>query len=247
MRVLVTGAQGRLGRRLVPALDALGVETIPTCRATLDASDADAVERALVESGADTCVALAASTDVRRCEREPDYCHATLDSARGTAQGCHRAGVDLLYLSSDYVVPLLRDEAVCSYGEAKYLAECVVRAWGGRVVRAAFVTPEQVSGWGWVNAYSVANRAWVEDAARALAALVVNGPRDRLTALVPPPTTPEALLRGRFPAHPALEHRVTTPEGMRARVGYAAPIDSQFVDDRVFPATLVPMTVSAFS
>lgn len=129
----------------------------------------------------------------------------------------------MLYLSSDYVLPLLRGEAGAGvYAASKLVAEqLVLDADQGRhrVARAAFVTEQQTRKWGWVDGYSLACRVWAEDLVPMLVdwiaqAAQADGPQ--MVHLGDAPCTLEHLLRSRFPDHPALRNVIYSPAELRA-------------------------------
>jgi len=231
--IAVSGGRGRLGRRLLPELAAVGQVAVGPVRQAVDWSRAEQVRPFLAGLGQAAVVALASYTDVAGAERNPIRCRRdTVTTAAVTAAEAARLGVPLLYVSSDYVVPLERGLDGGAYARAKWEAERAVVAAGGHVVRLAFTTPEQTDGWKWANDYTLSNRWWVEDAARELARFVAAGDwrKAPLHELGPPRAlTPAQLLRGRYPDHPALDDLVTEPDEMRRRVGFSAPPDTRFV------------------
>ena len=99
-RILVTGADGQVGR----ALARLRPDADLRAHHDLDVTDADAVERAAED--VDIIVHLAAMTDVDRCEDDPRT--AELVNAHGTSNvvaAARRHGARVVYLSTDYVFP----------------------------------------------------------------------------------------------------------------------------------------------
>jgi len=69
MRILITGANGQLGRALQQALD--GYEILPLAHADLDVSDRQAV-LALAAWEPDLIIHAAAMTNVDGCELDPE-------------------------------------------------------------------------------------------------------------------------------------------------------------------------------
>jgi len=103
VRVLVTGAEGMLGRAVVPLLaqhlDVVGVD-LPDG----DLTDPTAVTDLWRRHGPDWCVHAAAYTDVDGAETEQELARAVNGTATGlVASACATAGVGLTYLSTDYV------------------------------------------------------------------------------------------------------------------------------------------------
>lgn len=251
MRILITGGRGRLGSLVAGEFSGLGFSVHAPPRSEVDWSSAVDASRAINSGRYGLIIGCAAYTDVSGAQRERGKCHAdTYSTALNTARAASKAGVPLLYVSSDYVIPLLRGETGGGvYARAKLLAEGAVTRHGGRVARLAFTTPEQVEGWKWANAYSVAHRWWVDEAASALVAAALDpefmnsdyaensnlgfSPDPLIRELGPKTAvTPAELLSSRFPQHPALERLVKTPDEMAELVGYAAPPDSRFGDHR---------------
>jgi dTDP-4-dehydrorhamnose reductase len=102
VRVLVTGAEGQLGRELVAAFadhDVVGLG-----RSDLDVSQRDHVLAAIASVAPDAVVHAAAWTAVDACEDDPDRAYAV--NALGTryvAEGARRVGAHVTYFSTDYV------------------------------------------------------------------------------------------------------------------------------------------------
>jgi NAD(P)-dependent dehydrogenase (short-subunit alcohol dehydrogenase family) len=229
-RMLVTGGCGRLGGRLVTQLEERGHKAIAPGRRDVDWAIENEANGAVSKHNPSRIVACASFTNVAKADKERDICYKdTVLTARSTAKAADRHGAKMLYISTDYVVPLLRGENGGFYATCKRRAEEEVLSRGGSVVRVAFVTPEQVADWEWVNAYAMANRWWVEKAAEVLSRYASAATWPEVGSIGPlQATTCEDLLRARFPDHVALGDRVTTPKEMKRRVGFAAPSDSRF-------------------
>jgi len=104
LNVLVTGANGQLGRDIVAACTAAGDEVIAADHTRLDVTDRDSVLAALTTLRPDVAVHCAAWTAVDACESDPDRAWATNALAvRWMADGCRRAGTHLVHISTDYV------------------------------------------------------------------------------------------------------------------------------------------------
>ena len=102
MRVLITGAQGMLGRTLCQTLS--NVEIIACDRSELDITDARAVCSFFAEKKSDVVIHCAAMTAVDRCETEVDTAWNT--NAIGTlnvANACRIVNARLIAISTDYV------------------------------------------------------------------------------------------------------------------------------------------------
>lgn len=234
MNVCVSGGHGRLGRLVVPALRAAGHVVTAPSRASLDWTQPGAVHRAI--AGADAVLALASWTDVRGAQQNPAECvRDTVGTVEATLRAASRCQAVVHYVSTDYVLPVLRcTPGVGVYAAAKLVAEQRVLASSGgrhRVARVAFVTPEQAAGWAWVDGLSVANRCWADQ----LAPLVVEwmeAPGEQLVHLGRAvPCTLAQLLRERYPAHPALKCVVTDPDELAERAGMQRPRDSCWISE----------------
>ena len=136
MRILVTGANGMLGRALLPVLqtchEVSGID-LQDC----DIGDADATEAVLRDRKPHLMIHLAAYTNVDGCEANPQMAEQT--NAMGTrniARVCTELDAAMLYVSTDYVFDgtktgaYLEDDApnpVSVYGRSKLEGEQHVR------------------------------------------------------------------------------------------------------------------------
>ena len=134
MRVVITGADGQLGRALQGVFQ--GADLL-----LLDLPEHDVTERRIVETIAefqpDLIVHAAAMTDVDGCERDPDLAFKiNEEGTRNVADACRLCDAALLYVSTDYVfdgtkgepyVELDEPNPVCVYGRSKLAGEHVVR------------------------------------------------------------------------------------------------------------------------
>lgn len=157
MKVLVTGAQGLLGRSLVQ--EAAGLELITCGRREepvgpayhrIDLADAAAVESLIAATAPDWVIHTAAWTDVDGCEADPDRARrVNLELVRNLGAACSTAGTRLVQLSTDYVFdgragPYSEaDEPnpLSHYGRIKLESERVVLGSGpeGLVVRTLWL------------------------------------------------------------------------------------------------------------
>ncbi|WP_327351846.1 dTDP-4-dehydrorhamnose reductase [Streptomyces sp. NBC_01304] len=104
MRVLVTGADGMLGRQVCARLTEGGALVLPTGRGSLDITDRRAVRTALLDRRPDVVVNCAAWTAVDRAEREERAALAV--NGRGPAHlaaACGQVRARLIHVSTDYV------------------------------------------------------------------------------------------------------------------------------------------------
>ncbi len=151
MRVGVTGANGLLGRSLVPLWRLAGAEVVGWDLDDFDVRDAGAVRRAIAEARPDVVIHAAAYTAVDRAESEPEVAMAVnRDGTANVCRACGEAGVRLVYISTDYVfdgratAPIPPDEyrtPLGAYARAKAEGEVAVERSAGpwTIVRAAWV------------------------------------------------------------------------------------------------------------
>lgn len=148
MNLVVTGATGFVGARLVPRLVAAGHRVVAVSRragaasdgaiaATADVRDVDAL--AAVFRGADAVLHLAATTG----KASPaEHAAVNLDGTRAVVDACRRAAVPrLLFVSS--IAAGFADLRDYPYGRAKRDAESVVQASG---LRTTIVRPTAIFG-----------------------------------------------------------------------------------------------------
>ncbi len=151
MRVVVTGAGGLLGKRIVQAFkdhEVVGVyhssqpETSPFL--ILDLSSLNL--RPIEELSPDIIIHAAALTDVDKCEREPELARLlNVDVTREIVKVSKRTNAFLVYISTDYVFDGTRgnyreeDETnpVNFYGLTKLEGEKLVRDVDSLVVRTS--------------------------------------------------------------------------------------------------------------
>lgn len=155
MNVLVTGANGQLGRSLRRVCANSGDNFIFTDVAELDICDAAAVDKMVADNDIDVIVNCAAYTNVDRAEDDA----ATAELLNGTAPGilakaAAKHGALLVHVSTDYVfggemvnTPIREDAPVCPtgvYGVTKLHGEEAVRNSGCRhiIIRTAWLYSE---------------------------------------------------------------------------------------------------------
>ena len=102
MRILVTGAGGQVGGRVVEAL--AGHDVLAAARDTLDLAQREQVEQVVGEFAPDVVINTAAMTSVDACERDPEQAFAVNAlGVRTLAQAAARRGAHLVHVSTDYV------------------------------------------------------------------------------------------------------------------------------------------------
>ncbi|MFO7950560.1 MAG: SDR family oxidoreductase [Candidatus Fermentibacteraceae bacterium] len=141
-RVLVTGADGTLGRALGSVL---GADAVMLDLPELDVTDRRRVRKVVAAVAPDVVVNCAAVTDVDLCQRRPGL---ALRVNRDGAAHLVETGVPVVTISSDHVFPGRGPEAyvesstpdpVNEYGRSKLAAERVVLEAGGTVVRTSWL------------------------------------------------------------------------------------------------------------
>ena len=150
MQWLVTGAGGMLGRDVCAVLERGGESVTRGEHATLDITDADAVQAAV--AGHDVVVNTAAWTDVDGAEaHEAAATHVNGEGPRQLAVACRDLGARLVQVSTDYVFdgtatrPYPEDaptDPASAYGRSKAAGEHAVRKelpGGHLLVRTAWL------------------------------------------------------------------------------------------------------------
>lgn len=136
MRLLVTGAEGMLGRDVASAAAAAGYDLTALARADLDITDAAAVATAVKTAGPDVVLNCAAWTDVDGAEARAEAALAVNGPGAGhVARAAARAGAWVIHISSDYVfdgekrTPYLESDPAgprSQYGRGKLAGEVEV-------------------------------------------------------------------------------------------------------------------------
>lgn len=137
MKILITGANGQLGRETVLALQADGVSHIALGRDDVDFARPDTVAEAIAGYAADWVINCAAYTGVDKAEEERELAFTVnSDAARAVAEGVKRSGGKLLHVSTDFVFggersrPYEENSATGPlgvYGQSKLAGERAVR------------------------------------------------------------------------------------------------------------------------
>ncbi len=150
MRLLVTGAKGMLGHRVVDVARERGHETRGTDLPELDLTDAGAVRAFVDAERPDAIVNCAAFTDVDACEANEELATRVNGDAAANVARC---GVHVVHVSTDYVFagdarrPYVESAPVApttAYGRSKLLGEEGVRSAddGHAVARTAWLFGE---------------------------------------------------------------------------------------------------------
>lgn len=105
MKILITGANGQLGRALTRQLATdSDIETVCTDADVLDITDRDAVEACLADGRFDIIVNCAAYTAVDLAEKEDLLAsRINTEAVRYLAEGARKHRIRVLHISTDYV------------------------------------------------------------------------------------------------------------------------------------------------
>lgn len=149
MRILITGANGLLGQKLISLLlNQENVTVLATSRGesriqgldkgeyhTLDVTNRPEVLQLFSILKPDVVIHTAAMTQVDDCELNTEDCKiANIEAVKNIVAGCKEEGAHLVHLSTDFIFdgtegPLLEDaipNPVNFYGETKLIAEKVI-------------------------------------------------------------------------------------------------------------------------
>ena len=154
MRILVTGAEGQLGRCIRDASARSADEYIFTDVDDVDITDREAVRLCLQVNDFDVVINCAAFTDVERAETQEDIAlKINGDAVRNLAETAREFGVTLIHISTDYVfdgqtnVPVAEDAAAApcgAYGRTKLVGERYIAESGcnALIIRTAWLYSE---------------------------------------------------------------------------------------------------------
>lgn len=136
MRVLVTGGNGLLGRKLTSLLESEnGYEFVSTNRSTLDVTDIDQLRSAVTKFKPEVIINAAAMTQVDQCEQQREECwKQNVGSVKNLVDICGANRIHLIHVSTDFVFngkegPLDETavpEPVNFYGESKLEGERII-------------------------------------------------------------------------------------------------------------------------
>ena len=137
MKVLITGAQGQVGKELTQIANEKGFDVVAASRADLDITQAQSVENYITQCQPDIVINAAAFTAVDKAESEQDLAFAiNRDGAKNIAGACKKQNIPLLHISTDYVFDGTKSESYSEddtvsplgvYGESKWQGEEAIR------------------------------------------------------------------------------------------------------------------------
>lgn len=130
MRVLLTGAEGQLGRCFSDRAGAL-LEVLATDRKQLDITDIDAVQKIINDFNPDAIVNAAAYTEVDKAESDYDAAYAiNCHAVKNLASQASKLNIPFIHVSTDYV---FNGESKIAYNESD---ECDPKSVYGATKRA---------------------------------------------------------------------------------------------------------------
>lgn len=151
MKILITGANGQLGRELTKQYSGKNVELILTDVADLDITNIEKVYEFVNEKSPDVIINCAAHTAVDKCETDVDNAYKiNTIGPRNLAQAANQIGAEIVQVSTDYVfdgeieTELIEFDEVnpqTVYGKTKLEGENAVRTLNPKhyIVRTAWL------------------------------------------------------------------------------------------------------------
>ena len=137
MNVLITGAQGQVGKELSLIAMEKGFDVVAAGRADLDITQFENVENYINKIQPDIVINAAAHTAVDKAEGEQDLAFSiNSDGAKNIALACAKQNIPLLHISTDYVFDGSKVEAYNEnddvsplgvYGTSKWQGEEAIR------------------------------------------------------------------------------------------------------------------------
>ncbi len=137
MKILVTGAQGQVGKELVQIAKQQNHDVIAAARTELDITNETDVTQYILSQQPDIVINAAAYTAVDKAESEQELAFAiNRDGAKFLALTCKEHNIPLLHISTDYVFDGSNAEAYKEsdtvsplgiYGESKWQGEEAIR------------------------------------------------------------------------------------------------------------------------
>jgi len=139
MKVLLTGANGMLGRDLCPYLENIGCFVIPTDFESLDVTNYNNCNEIISKIHPDLIIHCAAYTNVDKAEEEKEKAQIlNVEGAKNIAQIAQKINATMVYISTDYVfdgkksTPYTtkdKPNPINHYGLTKYQGELEVQKY----------------------------------------------------------------------------------------------------------------------
>ncbi|MBQ8848038.1 MAG: dTDP-4-dehydrorhamnose reductase [Candidatus Gastranaerophilales bacterium] len=137
MKVLITGANGMLGKDLCYFLDEIGCFIIPTNKEIMDITNNQIVNNVISKTKPDLIIHTAAYTDVNNAEKEKKQAEEiNIEGTKNIAKAAKKYNSTLIYISTDYVfngeknspyLPNDKQNPINQYGKTKFKAELEVQ------------------------------------------------------------------------------------------------------------------------
>lgn len=137
MRILVSGAEGQVGRALTQVGTEKNMELISLGRNELDVTDPFSINSAFKKYTPDLLINASAYTDVDKSETESELAYLiNKDAVAYLANECLKASIPMFHISTDYVFDGSKHEAYKEndivnplgvYGKSKEAGEAVLR------------------------------------------------------------------------------------------------------------------------
>ena len=132
MNVLITGAQGQVGKELSLIATEKGFNVVAAGRADLDITQFENVEKYIDKIQPDIVINAAAHTAVDKAEDEQDLAFSiNRDGAKNIALACSTQNIPLLHISTDYVFDGSKVEPYTETDEVSPLGVYGTSKWQG--------------------------------------------------------------------------------------------------------------------
>ena len=154
MKILITGADGQLGRCLQDKLQETDYEVVALNRKSMDITDSTAVKDVFEQHKPDVVINAAAYTAVDKAESEPELAFAVNETGpKNLATECNKHHIPIIHISTDYVfdgtkpTPYVETDKTnpqTVYGKSKLAGESAVKANTDRyfIIRTSWVFSE---------------------------------------------------------------------------------------------------------
>lgn len=148
---MITGACGLLGRCLTERLARSGRRVVALSHARLDVTLESEVRKRVETERPQVVINCAATTDVDRCESEPEWARrVNVEGPRFLARAARDAGADIVHISTDYVFDGEKEgfytqddepHPLSVYGRTKLRGEAAVREESDRayLIRTSWI------------------------------------------------------------------------------------------------------------